>query len=112
MEDELVEKLLADVRDDLTDGQDLALASQLVSDVLVRRVRRSRQQLDTITDALDDQDADYDALIERIEQLRRRTDEFEEQMRGLAERMRELTDGYESELTHLASTDRLSLDAD
>jgi hypothetical protein len=104
--------LLEEVRADLTDGQDLALAAQLVSDALNRRVRRVRRTLRDLRTYLAEHDgADVEEVIGRIDTLTRRTAEFEAQMRLLANRVGETAAGFEDELSDAADAVEESLDA-
>lgn len=99
------DEVLDSVRRDLTDGQDLALAAQLIADALVRRVRRARRTLDTVELRLRDGDPEAagDAKVRRhVDLLRERTSGFEREMRRLSDRLERTMAAYEDELQQLA----------
>lgn len=104
--DEQLEIMLDELREDLTDGQDLALAARLVGDALGRRVRRARETLRHLNRLADRGDGAFglepDELAQRLALLEDRTADFEDEMRALAERMTSMAEGYEQELRRLA----------
>lgn len=106
MERDEVDRWLEQVRFDLTDGQDLALAARLVGDAVARRARRARETLGRLGEALDDDDnrvkIEKDVLRERIESLEKRTAAFEQEMREFARRLSENSERYEDDLGQLA----------
>lgn len=100
-----MEPVLDELRDDLTDGQDLALAAQLVGDVLARRARRARETLGRLSELVDEQAGAFgltsDELEARVRTLTDRTGDFEREMRRLATRLKEAAEDYEDELVGL-----------
>lgn len=89
---------LSDIRGDLTDGEDLALAVRLITDALGRRMVRARNLLDEV----ERQEAVDDTARSQLEDLRRRADEVEGELGRLSERFSGLVRGFEAELVGLA----------
>lgn len=98
------DRALADIRDDLTDGEDLSLAARLIGDTLGRRMRRARRLLAELDEHEGGPDHD------RLDHLRRRADEVESQLEQVSARFGELSEAFESELSDLA--DSLGADGD
>jgi predicted nucleic acid-binding Zn-ribbon protein len=94
--------LLEDVRTDLTDGADLALAAQLIGDALQRRIRRINRSLRHLESRADELDGDDRALRERIGTMRERTRRFETEMTALARRLDADASSFEDDLNDLA----------
>lgn len=92
---------LSEIRTELTDGRDLSLAAQLVSDVLARRVRRVVRSLDALEELLDELDGEE--LADHVETLRRRTTTFREETEVLAERLARSTDAFEDDVSAAAA---------
>lgn len=89
---------LSDIRSDLTDGEDLALAVRLITDALSRRMLRARRLLDEV----EDQEAVDEGTRGQLDDLRRRADEVEGELGRLSERFSGLLRGFEAELAGLA----------
>jgi DNA anti-recombination protein RmuC len=91
--------LLEDVRADLVDGADLALAAQLIGDVLHRRIRRIHRSLRALERRADELDAGEDhPLRERIASMRARTHRFEAETQALAKQLDQGATAFEHEL--------------
>lgn len=101
------DRALEQVRQDLTDGHDLALAAQLIADALVRRVRRARRMLDEVEQRLpptEERDESDVRVVAQVEILRDRTAGFEREMGRLSTRIERTMASYEAELQDLADT--------
>lgn len=100
--EEQFEIMLDQLREDLTDGQDLALAARLVGDALTRRMRRARETLAHLEQMVEGGRGAFglepDELASRIRVLQERTVDFEREMRSLADRLTDGAESYEHEL--------------
>lgn len=104
-DNETLDMMLSELRDELVDGQDLALAIRLVGDVFGRRVKRAQSTLTRLEDLAADGGSAFgltdEQLVKRIEILKNRTADFEIEMRRLSDLLATLAHGYDRELTEL-----------